>query len=159
MHCCQAWEPVGKCFDQNSFECIDFHGLSQIIASLARERITEREAEIGDLPWTQTTPWRSKKPMLCLHASTDEEGHPLENEDDSGRMFQARIEGERHHCHENILRYVQKALDDICWEIDRNEFDELMAAKKESAPGPDVTIFAKIITVLTRYRPIVLELI
>ena len=22
MHCCEAWEPVGKCFDQCSFECI-----------------------------------------------------------------------------------------------------------------------------------------
>ena len=42
MYCCEAWEPVGKCFDQNSFECTDFHGLSQILASLTRERITER---------------------------------------------------------------------------------------------------------------------
>ena len=52
-------------------------------------------------------------------------------------FFEARIEGERHHCHETILRYVQKAPDDIRWEIDRNEFDELLATKKESAPGPD----------------------
>ena len=36
-----------------------------------------------------------------------------------------------------FLRHVQKAPDDIRWEIDRNEFDELMAAKKESAPGPE----------------------
>ena len=41
MRCCAAWEPVGKCFDQCSFECIDFYGLSQIIASLTRERIAE----------------------------------------------------------------------------------------------------------------------
>ena len=83
--------------------------------------------------------------MLCLHAVTDEDGHPLENEDESGRrlcdywskIFEARIEGERHHCHEIILGCVQKAPDDIRWEIDRNEFDELMATKKESAPGPD----------------------
>ena len=27
--------------------------------------------------------------------------------------------------------------DDIRWVIDKNEFDELMASKKESAPGPD----------------------
>ena len=90
-HCCEAWEPVGKCFDQWSFECIDFHGLTQIVASLTRERITEREAEIRDLPWTQTEKdnalakcrlglraWRAKKPMLCLHALTDEDGHPLQ---------------------------------------------------------------------------------
>ena len=131
--------------DQCSFECIDFHGLSQIIASLTRERITEREAEICNFPWTQTEnynalakcrlglrAWRTKKPMLCLHAVTDEDGHPLENEDKSGRrlceywstIFQARSEGERHHHKETILRYVQKDPDDIRWEIDKNEFDE-----------------------------------
>ena len=159
MRCCEAGEPVGKCFDQNSFECIEFHWLSQIIASLTRERIAEREAEICNLPWTQTEKvnalvkcrlglraWRAKKPMLCLHAVTDEDGHPLENEDESGRrlceywgtIFQARNEGERHHHYENILQYVQKAPDDIRWEIDRNEFDQLMATEKEPAPGPHV---------------------
>ena len=54
MHCCEAWELVGKCFDQCSFECIDFHGLGQVIASLTRETVTEREAEIRNFPWTQT---------------------------------------------------------------------------------------------------------
>ena len=83
--------------------------------------------------------------MLCLHAVTDEDGHPLENEDEPGRkffeywstIFQARNEDQRHYYFENILSYVQKAPDDIRWEIDRNEFDELMATRKESAPGPD----------------------
>ena len=85
--------------------------------------------------------------MLCLHAVIDEDGHPLENENEneSGRrlceywctIFQARVEGERHHCLETILSYVQRAPDSICREIDRNEFDELLAIKKESAPGPD----------------------
>ena len=37
----------------------------------------------------------------------------------------------------DILRYVQKAPDDIRWTIDRTEFDELIAVKKDSAPGPD----------------------
>ena len=83
--------------------------------------------------------------MLCLHAVTDEDGHPLENENESGRrlrdywctIFQARAEGPRHHQYDNILRYVQKAPDDIRWVIDKNEFDELMASKNESAPAPD----------------------
>ena len=115
------------------------------------KRITVREAEIGNFPWTQTEKdnalakcrlgvraWRSKKPMLCFHAVTDEDGHTLENEDESGRrfceywrtIFQARIEGARHHLHEAILRYVQKAPDDIPLEIGRDESDE-------SAPGRD----------------------
>ena len=57
-------------------------------------------------------------------------------------QFQARVEGQRHHQYENILRYIQKAPDDIREEIDRNEFDELMATKKESAPGPDVISYS-----------------
>ena len=83
--------------------------------------------------------------MFCLHAVTDEDGHPLENEDESGRrlceycdfIFQARNEGERDHLYETILRCVQKVPDDIRGDIDRNEFDELMASQKESALGSD----------------------
>ena len=82
--------------------------------------------------------------MLSLSAVTDEEGHPVVNEDDSGRrlrkfwgtIFQARVEGPRHHQHD-ILRFVQKAPDDICGTIDTIEFDDLVALKKDSAPGPD----------------------
>ena len=118
--CCAAWELVGKCFDQRSFECLDFHGLSQIIAILTRERIAGRESLIHSLPWSQTQKgqrlgkcglslraWCTKKPMLFLHAVTDEDGHPLEDEDESGMrlctycgiFFESRIEGERHHSH------------------------------------------------------------
>ena len=97
MHCFEAWEPFGECFDQCSFECVDFHGLSQIIASLTRERIAEREAEIHSLPWSQTEKdnasakcrlglraWCIKKPTVCVQAKTDEDGRPLESEDESG---------------------------------------------------------------------------
>ena len=54
MRCCEAWEPLGNCFDPITFECNDFLKLSQIIANLTRENLTEREAEISNLPWTQT---------------------------------------------------------------------------------------------------------
>ena len=77
-----------ECFIPTSFECIDFHGLRQIIASLTRENLAEREAERGNPSWTQTEKddalakcrlglraWRAKKPMLCLHAVTNEDGH------------------------------------------------------------------------------------
>ena len=36
-------------------------------------------------------------------------------------------------------QYVQKGPDNIRWVFDRNEFDELIAVKKESALGPDGT--------------------
>ena len=158
MRCCEAWKLVEDCFDTSSFECIDFQRLSQIIASLTRENLAIRETEVTSLPWTQTEKvsalarcrsgqraWRNKKPVLSLSAVTDEEGHPLENEDESGRrpceywriIFQAREEGPRHHQYEDILRFVQQAPDDISWTIDQAEFDDLLALKKDSAPGPD----------------------
>ena len=36
-----------------------------------------------------------------------------------------------------FLRFVQHAADDIRWTIDKTEFDELIALKKDSAPGLD----------------------
>ena len=100
MGCCEAWKPNGNCFEPISFECIDFQRLSQIIANLTRENLEEREAEVTNLPWTQTEKdtalarcrsgqraWRNKKPVLTLRAVTDEEGHLLENEDESGRRL------------------------------------------------------------------------
>ena len=160
MRCCEAWKPVEDCFDTSSFECIDFQRLSQILAGLTRESFEAREAEVSTLAWTQTEKdialarcrcgqraWRSKKPVLFLSAVTDEEGHPLDKEDDSGRrpceywgtIFQARDEGPRHHQHEVILRFVQHAPDDIRWTIDKTEFDDLLALKKDWAPSPDGT--------------------
>ena len=158
MRCCEPWKPVGKCVDPISFECIDLHGLSQIIASLTRENLAQREAKIGNLSWRQAEKdsalakcrlglraWRAKKPMLCLHAVTDEDGHPLENEDESGRklceywgtIFQARVEGQRHYHFENILQYVQKAPDDIPGKLTETSLTNWGATKKESAPGLD----------------------
>ena len=83
--------------------------------------------------------------MLSLGAVTNEEGHPLENEDESARrlceywgtIFQAREEGPSHHQHEDILRFVQQAPDDTNWTFDQAEFDDLVALNKDSAPGPD----------------------
>ena len=73
--------------------------------------------------------------MLSLSAVTDEEGHPLENEEESGRRLCECCA--RHHQLEDILRYVQQAPDDIRWTADKTEFDDLLALKKDSAPGPD----------------------
>ena len=82
--------------------------------------------------------------MLSLSAVTDEEGHPLENEDESGRrlceflgtIFQGREESPRHHQHEDILRYVQQAPDDIRWTIDKTEFDDLLALGRRLGSWP-----------------------
>ena len=67
--------------------------------------------------------------------------HPLEIEDESGRrlceywcsIFQALDEGEKHHCHETIFRYVQKAPDDIRWKITtKNPLQVLMGFRMAS---------------------------
>ena len=163
IHCCEAWEPVRQCFDQNSFECIDFHGLSQILASLTRERLSEEKLRINHFIrhrrkrqrlgkvqiWSSRLALR-KTEALSPRCYQREDGHPLENdnENESGRrlceywctIFQVRVESERHHCLETILSYAQRAPDSICWEIDGNEFDELLAIKKKAektAPGLD----------------------
>ena len=160
MRCSETWKPIEDCFDTLSFECIDFQRICHIFASLTRENLATRETEVSTFPCTQTEKdialarcrssqlaWRNKKPVLTLSAITDEEGHPLENEDESGRklceywrtIFQARQEGPRHFQHEEILRFFQQAPDDINWTIDRAEFDDLLASKKDSVLDPTVS--------------------
>ena len=99
----------------------DFAKLLQVLLVEALKNVRLRSKT---LPWTQIEKdtalvrcrsgqraWRNKKPVLSLSAVTDEEDHPLENEDESGRrfceywrtIFQARVEGPRHHQHEDIL--------------------------------------------------------
>ena len=82
--------------------------------------------------------------MLCLHAVTDEGRNPLEDDDESGirlRTFGVRSSSHAPRAngtpHETILEFVQKAPEDNQWDIDKREFDEMIATKKESAPGPD----------------------
>ena len=104
--------PLGNASIPTSFECIDFHGLSQIIASLTLENLAEREAEMENLLGHRQRKTkcklgfralRAKKPMLCLHAVTDEDGHPLKNEEETSRkqcdfwstIFQTRAESPR----------------------------------------------------------------
>ena len=82
--------------------------------------------------------------MLCLHAVADEDGHPLENEEESGvRLCHFGVRSLRHVSkvnstivHETSLRYVQTAPDDLQWQIYRHEFDEVIATTK-SSPVPD----------------------
>ena len=82
--------------------------------------------------------------MLCLRGVPDEDNHPLENEESGKKLcenwstiFQVRNGSKDHHCYETVLRSVQKEPDYTRWEIDRNEFDGLMATKKLTHPSPD----------------------
>ena len=66
MRCCEARKPIGNCFEPISYECLDFQRLSQIIANLTRENLAEREAEITNLPWTQTDNVLGVPKNLCF---------------------------------------------------------------------------------------------
>ena len=50
IHCCAAWELAGKCFDQRLFECIDFHGLSWIIASSHEKELLNEKRKYTVFP-------------------------------------------------------------------------------------------------------------
>ena len=97
MRCCEAWEPVGQCFDSITFVRTKFRGFSQIVVRFTRVSIAQREEAVRDVPWTQIEKdkalakcrrsqraWCAKKPRLTLHAVTDEEGRCLNDADDSG---------------------------------------------------------------------------
>ena len=156
MRCCEAWKPVEDCFDILSFGCIDFQRLSQIFARLTRENLDTRATEVTTLPWTQTEKdialarcrnsqraWRNKKPVLTLSALTDEEAIPwrmkmtlVEDSVSIGEPFSKHVRKEQGITIMN--RFCdQQAPDGINWTIDQAEFDDLLALKKDSAPGPD----------------------
>ena len=148
MRCCEAWKPFEDCFDTSSFECVDLQRLSQIISNLTRETLAEREAQNTNLSWIEKDnalarcrngqrAWRDKKLVPSLSAVTDEEGHPLENDDDYVSIrerFSRHVWKARGIISTTIFCDVQQAPDDIRWTIDQTEFDEL---KKDSDPGPD----------------------
>ena len=158
-HCCEAWEPVGKCFDQCSFEYTDFHGLSQIIESLTRDGIAEREGEICN-PWTQTekrqclgeVQARSSRLALQEANALSPRGLPMKTVT-FWEMKTSRAGG-----YVNIgarsLRRVSKASGTIAMRLSCDTFRRLVTTyggiltemnlmnswpkkKKESAPGPD----------------------
>ena len=97
-----------------------------IIASLTCETLAERWRTFLGRRREKTMPrgsvdldfaWCAKKPISCLHSVTDEDGQPLENEDEpGGRLreyrginFQMRAEGPRHQQYQNFFRCYQKA--------------------------------------------------
>ena len=83
MRCCEAWKPIEKCFDPISFECDDFPQAWSDYCESYRENLAEREAEVTNLPWTQTEKgdalakcgigqraWRTKKTSASVSALT-----------------------------------------------------------------------------------------
>ena len=98
-----------------------------MIASLTRENFAERKVEITNLPWTQTE--KDNAPDAELDNVPDVTRNP---------------------CCLSVLSLMKRSISwktkmnleedcasiDISWTIDQAEFDDLLALKKDSAPGP-----------------------
>ena len=148
----------GKCFDQCSFECIDFQVLSQNIASLTKPHAWKTCREKGrncKFPFVtkrkKITSWRSAdlvfapdvprnqcsaftllpmKTATLWRMKTNRAGDCAKI---GVRFLSSRIEGERHHCHETILRYVQKS---SWWHTFGNRQKWIWPQKKGIGSGP-----------------------
>ena len=126
--CCEAWKLVDIDFQEPSQIFVQILRNAKLRSRISRwhkrkKTMLESDAEVDNVPGV------TKELVLFLSVVTDEECHPSENEDESGRrlceywrtIFQARVEGSRHHQNEEILRY---------------ELDDLLLLKKDSALGP-----------------------
>ena len=148
--------PIGDWIEPTSFECIDFQRLSQIIANLTREKSSgtrsgdsesildtdgERQCASHKQMWTKRSAGKKSRTV----AVTDEDGHPwrtnmkleedyLNIEDPSSKS------ASRAQCITNMkisCGMFRKILTISVGLFDRTEFDDLIASKKDSAPGPD----------------------
>ena len=126
---CEAWEPAKKCIVRNSFECIYFQRLSQIIASLKREILCRK---MDTFSWTQTEleyrscvmqTWvfvpgapRDKCSAFALFPMKTVILWKTKNRARSCvkigvRFSKCAMGSEENHCYETILRSVQKEPD------------------------------------------------
>ena len=157
-HSCDVvkhWCPLEIALRHLFWIFFNFQKLSQIIANLFRENLTEREAEItsfffdtdGERQCTELDIVSDVPKNLCSscchwwrrsHLGKRRGIRKKAFVSIGVRFSKSASRGDpKHHQYENILKYIQKALVNIRWVIDRTEFDELIAMKKDSAPGLD----------------------
>ena len=130
-------------------QCTDFDALTSIIASLARANIDQRGNEVGHLPWAQEEneiiaknirsrrAWARVKPELTLFAVTDEEGVRLVDANDAdprlcrhwAEVFAARKDFPARQ-HFARLSTCDVLLPHLRWTMQRESFDEMLAAKR-----------------------------
>ena len=89
--------------------------------------------------------WAAKKPKLAIPAISNVDDVPIFEPDGAARrlcqhwggIFCARNGDVPNDCAEAMLALVQHALPDLRWNMGLDEFEEILASKRESAPGPD----------------------
>ena len=136
----------GKLRDKITFERKGFAWLAHIVATLTivdREEVFFRrsssQAEKNvDLAKSRRSnrAWSAKEPKLTLHAATDQQSGPSEYPDEAWArlcrhwrgVFQAQENGPQDQCHETILEYVRRALDDRQRTLGKDKCDNFLAA-------------------------------
>ena len=84
---------------------------------------------LSKLGFEEGVPGR-KRTQLPLHAVTDNAERPLQDSNDAGQKV-CRYWRTIIHAQGSVLPY------NIAWEVNREEFEEPLATKRESAPDPD----------------------
>ena len=89
--------------------------------------------------------WAVKKPKLTTHAISNADDVSSFHQDEAARrlcqhwggMFSARGTSIPNGWAQTMLALVQLAPPDLIWNIGSDRFEEHLASKRESAPGPD----------------------
>ena len=137
-------------------ECVNFRALCKIIESFPRDNIRDYEEELLGFEANQAEKdmtlarciasqqcWAAKKPKLTIHAISDVDGVPTFDPDEAahqlclhwGGIFCARDTVVPNDGADAMVALVQPSPPDVRWSIEMGEFEELLASKRESAPG------------------------
>ena len=90
-------------------------------------------------PWA----WALRTAKLLLHAVITPDGSGLDSPNEVGKCLRAYWTGvlvtvdEDLTCAGRLLETVVSAPDNNVWTIPKDKFDQLVASKRASAPGPD----------------------
>ena len=87
MRCCEAWKPIEKLLRYIvPLSVLISRNFAKIIANIPWDADRKRHCCSQMQRWNNVLGVTGKL-VLSLSAVTDEEGHPLENEDESGRRL------------------------------------------------------------------------
>ena len=98
--CCGTWVPVARCFDAQSYDCIDFRALCYVIQSLTRANVRAHEEELLGLEVSQAEKdmallqclssqrsWAAKEPKVTLNSISDADDVPICDPDEAAHRL------------------------------------------------------------------------
>ena len=141
--------------------CVNFRALCNIIESLTRDNIRAVEEELLGLGVNQAEQdmvlskcvssqqhWAAKKAKLTISVISNADNVPIFDPHEVARrlclrrgdIFRARTSDMPNDRAETMLEFVQTAPPELSWNIGLDELEELLASKRESAPGQCVPL-------------------